>query len=194
MLVDRRARARVDAAAGAGEPRLGATRLRCSGRPASRCSRSAAPTTACSAGACMSSLKMTQQEVKDEAQVERRQPGDQGARAPRAARDGHAAACCRPCQDGHRRRHQPDALRRGARVPPRQECRRPSSSPRAQDLIAAQDPRDRARARRADRREPAAGARALQGAPKSATRFPAPLFGAVAEVLAYLVRIKQLVL
>ena len=31
-------------------------------------------------------------------------------------------------------------------------------------------------------------------APKSARRFPAPLFGAVAEVLAYLVRIKQLML
>ena len=40
----------------------------------------------------------------------------------------------------------------------------------------------------------AARARALQRAPKSATRFPAALFGAVAEVLAYLVRIKQLML
>ena len=54
------------------------------------------------------------------------------------------------------------------------------------DCMARAHPDDRARARRADRREHAAGAGALRAAPKSASRFPATLFDAVAEVLAYL--------
>ena len=50
----------------------------------------------------------------------------------------------------------------------------------------------RPRARRADGRERHAGARALQPRRDRRSRFPADLFEAVAEVLAYLVRLKQL--
>jgi flagellar biosynthetic protein FlhB len=64
---------------------------------------------------------------------------------------------------------------------------------KGQDLMAARIKKIAGQARRAGRRERRAGARALQGA-EVGDVIPGALFGAVAEVLAYLVRLKQLVL
>ena len=77
----------------------------------------------------------------------------------------------------------------------RDEMPRRASSPRARTTWPQRIRADRAATHGVPIVENvAARAGALQAAPRSATRFPPTLFGAVAEVLAYLVRIKQLML
>ena len=95
-------------------------------------------------------------------------------------------------RDGDRRRDQPDALRRGARVPARDDGgadrRREGRDLLAQRISAI------AREHGVPIVENVPLAQALYKSAEVGDTIPAALFGAVAEVLAYLVRIKQLML
>ena len=140
----------------------------------------------------MQSLKMTKQEVKDEAKENEGNPEVKG-RIRRIQREMARRRMLERRQARHRRHHQPDPLRRGARVPPRRD-----------------DGADRARQGRRPHRRCASASRRASTAcrssrtsrsrrrssrpPRSARRFRRRSSRAVAEVLAYLIRIKQLML
>ena len=96
-------------------------------------------------------------------------------------------------QEGHGRHHQPDALRRRARVPPRTAWRAPVVVAKGQDLMA-QRIKAIAREHGVPIVENVPLARALYAEAEVGDAIPGALFEAVAEVLAYLIRIKQLVL
>ena len=129
----------------------------------------------------MTSLKMTKQEVRDEAQLERRQPGNQGARAQGAARDVARRMLATS-------RSATVVITNPTHFAVALEYRRekmpaPVVVAKGQDHLAQRIRDDRARrtACRSSKTSPLA--RALHARPRSATRFPAELFGAVAEVL-----------
>ena len=110
-----------------------------------------------------------------------------------AARDGAPPHAAGDVKTRDRRHHQPDPLRRRARIPPRQDGGADGRRQGRRTTWRSASARSRASTACRSSRTRRSRARSTR-APRSATRFPAELFGAVAEVLAYLVRIKQLML
>ena len=139
----------------------------------------------------MKSLKMSVQDVKDEAQAERRRPGNEGQSPQDAARDDPAA------HDGGRGAEAPRSSSPTRRTLPSRSnttarrARPPSWSPRAKTWWPLRI-REIARQHSVPIIENPPLARALFKECDLGDTIPGPLFNAVAEVLAYLIRIKQL--
>ena len=139
------------------------------------------------------SLMMTKQEVKDDRKMTRRQPRDQGRGCGASSARWSAAGCWPPTKKATvvitNPTHFAVALeyrRNGMPAPG-------SWSPRAKDFMASGSRTSRAStACRWSRTSTLA--RALYAEAEVGDVIPGALFEAVAEILAYLIRLKQLVL
>ena len=121
------------------------------------------------------SLKMTKQEVKDEHKMTKATPRSR-ARVRRVQREMVAPPDARRGAEGHRRHHQPDPLRGGARVPARRDGARRVVRRQGRRTMSPQRIRTIAREHGVPIVENMPLARRSTRRPRSASRFPAPLF------------------
>ena len=182
----------VDQPRGLGQSRDGATRSGCCGRPALRCSSIGSLDFGLQKWRLHTSLKMTKQELKDEARSGEGNP-EIKARVRRIQREMFRKRMLQAVPRATVVLTNPTHFAVALEYT-RDKIAAPGRHRQGRRSHRREDPRNRPRPFGVPIVENPPLARALFKECEVGDVIPGPLFGAVAEVLAYLVRIKQLVL